>query len=170
MIIDIQKIPVKGLRIIEDFNFASKELVEEDAVFLEPVHAEIEIKKIQSKIKIKGKISTKLNLTCGRCLSPYLYKVDSSFDLVFLPIENFELKEELETEDLEKLFYSNEEIDLSEIVLEQLNLSFPLKPLCSDECAGLCPVCGQRLKDKKCNCEIDKVDPRLKQLSLFKRG
>lgn len=169
MIIEIQKLPSKGLRVSEDFNFISSDLVEENAVFLQPVHAEVEIKKIQEKIRLKGKIITKLDLICGRCLTPFLYEVNSTFDLVFFPVEKFQLKEELDSEDLESLFYKDEQINLKEIVLEQLNLSLPIKPLCSNECAGLCPMCGQKLKEKKCKCEVDRVDPRLSQLNLFKK-
>ena len=34
--------------------------------------------------------------------------------------------------------------DLKDVVLEQLNLTFPAKPLCVPDCEGICAVCGVR--------------------------
>ncbi|MFQ6084155.1 MAG: DUF177 domain-containing protein [Candidatus Aminicenantia bacterium] len=167
MIIEIQKLPPQGMKISEDFEFISSELVEQEAVFLDSVHSKAEIKKIGDKIIIRGEIKTRLNLLCSRCLSPFDYPIISSFDLIYLPVEKFELKEELEIEDLENLFYANDQIDLKQIILDQLNLSIPLKPLCSEECQGLCPICGQELKNGQCGCEVDSVDPRLQKLTFF---
>ncbi|MBQ2889991.1 MAG: DUF177 domain-containing protein [Clostridia bacterium] len=38
--------------------------------------------------------------------------------------------------------------------------SIPLQFLCSEECKGLCHVCGINLNKNKCNCEDEVYDPR----------
>lgn len=167
MIIDIDRLPVDGLEISRDFEFFNSELVEEEAVFLEPVHTEIVIRRVGEEIFLKGKISTSMSFICCRCLSPFEIYIGSGFDLAYLPEELEEAKEQLETEDLYKNFYYNQRVDIRNIILEQLNLTFPTRPLCSEDCPGLCPVCGKNIRDEGCSCDLNKNDPRFKKLKIF---
>jgi uncharacterized protein len=80
-----------------------------------------------------------------------------------------EEKEELAEEDLGKFFYYHQQLDLREVILEQLNLSLPLRPLCSEDCEGLCPVCGQLVQNGQCGCQVNLSDPRLEKLKSFLR-
>ena len=169
MIIDIDRLPKEGLKICRDLEFLNVDLVEESAVFLEPIHAELVVKKRGEEVFIKGRIKTCLSIICSRCLSPFDFAVDSNFDLVYFPEELDEVKEELDSEDINKLFYYSRQLNLREVVLEQLNLTFPLKPLCSSDCQGICPVCGQIIKEGKCSCIREESDPRLEKLKIFLR-
>jgi uncharacterized protein len=169
MIIDIDRLPKEGMKISKDFEFFSETLVEEDAVFLEPVHGELTITKIGEEIFIKGKITTRLSFVCSRCLAPFEFPVDSNFDLVYLPEEFEDLKERLEDEDVNKMFYYSSKIDIQEVVLEQLNLVFPPKPLCSQDCQGICPICGKVIQSGECSCETKSSDPRLEKLKSLIR-
>lgn len=169
MIIDIYKLPKEGLSVSKDFEFSSEVLVEENAVFLEPVHAEMTIKKGGEDVLIKGKISTRVSFVCSRCLGPFEFPIDSSFDLIYFPEELDEIKEQLEDEDMDKFFYSEAKLDVEEVILEQLNLAFPLKPLCSEDCQGICPVCGKVIDSGKCDCLMKNSDTRLDKLKIFIR-
>jgi len=128
MILDIDRLPREGLNISREFEFSSEEIIEENAVFLQPVHAEISVKKAGDEIFIKGRITTSLSFVCSRCLIPFEFPVNSHFDLVYLPEELEEPKEELESDDMNISFYYSRQIDLKDVVLEQLNLTFPLSP------------------------------------------
>jgi uncharacterized protein len=167
MLINVDKLPQEGLKVSKEFEFSSLDLVEESAVFLQPVRAEMKIKKVGDEIRIKGEIKTCLSFVCSRCLIPFKFPVDSSFDLAYLPEELDILKEELGTEDLNNYFYRDRQVDLREVVLEQLNLTFPVKPLCSEKCQGICPVCGKNQRDGKCRCVIEDSDPRLQKFKSF---
>ncbi|MBN1273669.1 MAG: DUF177 domain-containing protein [Candidatus Aminicenantes bacterium] len=167
MIIDIEKIPQEGLKISREFEFPSTDLVEESAVFLRPLHADLHIKMIGDEIIIKGTITTCVSFICSRCLVPFEFPIDSKFDLIYFPEERDEFKEQLEKDDLGRLFYHSQNIDLEEIVLEQLNLSFPVKPLCSKNCQGICPVCGKLIQSGECVCVKEDSDPRLDKLKYF---
>ena len=169
MIIDIDRLPREGLKISRDFEFFTESLVEENAVFLQPVHAELTVNKAGEEIFIKGKISTCLSFVCSRCLIPFEFPVDSSFDLVYVPEELEEMQDHLKDEDINKLFYYGSKIDIKEVVLEQLNLVFPPKPLCSADCQGICPVCGKIIQSGECSCETKSADPRLDKLKNFMR-
>ncbi|HDJ23054.1 MAG: hypothetical protein B5M54_01690 [Candidatus Aminicenantes bacterium 4484_214] len=167
MIIDLERIPKEGLHVDRYFELENGELVEEEAILLEPLHAQIDLCKQGQEISIKGKITTVISFICSRCLAPFEFKVDAEFDLVFLPEELFELKEELSDDDLDLFFYFQNQINLREIVLEQLNLTFPMKPLCSPDCQGICPVCGQIISEGNCHCQQNLTDPRLEKLKTF---
>jgi len=169
MIIDVERIPVDGLTIVKDFEFSPGELVEENVVFLAPVHIEAEIRKTGEEIIIKGRMTTRLNFVCCRCLNPFEVPVNSVFNLAFLPEELEIVKEQLETEDMDKIFYRQGGIDMDSVILEQLNLTFPLRPLCKEDCQGICPVCGKQLKDGACSCTASESDHRLEKLKTFLR-
>ena len=169
MIIDIDRLPEKGLKVRQDFDFLSIDIIEESAVLLEPVHADLTIKKVAEEIGIKGKIKTCLSLTCSRCLAPFEFPIDARFDLIYLPEELDVVREELNSKDINKLFYYSRKLDLKEVVLEQLNLIFPVKPLCSENCQGMCPVCGKIINNGECSCVRSDSDPRLEKLKIFIR-
>lgn len=169
MIIEIDRLSEKELKISKNFEFLSTDLVDENVVFRKPVHADISVNRIQDEIFIKGRITTQLSFICSRCLSPYEIPVDSKFDLVYFPEELEDLGDQLEEEDMNRLFYMSPVIDLLDVVLEQVNLTFPIKPLCSKECQGLCPVCGKSEKDGECHCVKHDSDSRLDILKIFLR-
>jgi uncharacterized protein len=169
MVIDIDKIPKEGLAVSRDFEFLNVDLVEENTVFLAPAHAECTVSRIGDEIWIKGKLTARLSFVCSRCLSPFEFPVDASFDLVYLPEELDMMKEELEEGELGYAFYHDNQIDLREIILEQLNLTFPLKPLCSHDCEGICAVCGKVRRNGDCGCQVKEEDPRLRNLKKFVR-
>ncbi len=167
MLVDVDKLPKDGLKLSRDFDFPSLELVEENTVFLRPVHADVALKKIGDEVWVKGRITTCLSFVCSRCLAPFEFPVDSKFDLVFLPEEFHEYKDELDDEDIDKLFYQNRQIDVREVVLEQLNLTFPAKPLCSENCEGICAVCGQIRRNGNCGCAVEESDTRREKIKIF---
>lgn len=169
MVIDIDNIPKEGLSVSRDFDFLNVDLVEEDAVFLAPTHAEAVVRRVGEEIWIKGRLTACMSFLCSRCLTPFDFPVDVSFDLVYLPKELDLMKEDLEEEDLSRDFYHNNQIDLREVILEQLNLAFPLKPLCSEDCEGICAVCGQVRRNGDCACLVKEKDGRMKKLKNFLR-
>ena len=89
-----------------------------------------------------------------------------TFDLRYQPhAENTgEGEREIEEDDLTTAFYENDEIDLGQLMREQFYLALPMKPLCRDDCKGLCPVCGTNLNQGTCDCKRDWEDPRLAAL------
>ena len=167
MLINVDRLSKEGLTVSKNFEFLSLDLVEENTVFLQPVHADLVIKKVGEELRIKGSIKTCLSFVCSRCLMPFKFPVDSKFDLVYLPEELDMIKDELQSEDLDDFFFYDRQIDLKDVVLEQLNMTFPFKPLCSAECQGICPVCGKNQRLGKCGCVVKDADPRLQKLKLF---
>ena len=76
----------------------------------------------------------------------------------------------VEEDDLTTAFYENDAIDLGQLMREQVYLSLPMKPLCRDDCRGLCPVCGTNLNLSVCHCAREWDDPRFAALKALKGG
>lgn len=142
-----------------------------------PVDLAFDIFKDKDQFRLAGTVKTVLELPCSRCLEPFTWPVDASFDLRYLPhAENsakaapggrgprMEVDEEIEEDDLSTAFYENDEIDLGQLMREQFLLSVPMKPLCSEACHGLCTVCGTNLNRSTCDCKRDWDDPRFAAL------
>lgn len=131
-----------------------------------PVKLAFDIHKDKSTFRLVGSTETTLEVPCSRCLEPLTLPVHASFDLRYQPhstnVGNDE--EEIEEDDLTTAFYQNDEIDLGQLMREQFYLALPMKPLCSENCKGLCPVCGTNLNTGNCDCKRDWEDPRLAAL------
>jgi uncharacterized protein len=170
MRIDIDKLPPEGLRISRDFDFHASDLVEEEAVFLQPAHAEVTVGKVGDEVAVKGRISARLSIPCSRCLTSFEHRVDSTFDMIFLPEEPSEAREELSEDDMDRGTLFDGTLDLEAVILEQLNLTFPSKPLCSKDCEGICPVCGKIRRESGCGCSVREDDARLSKIKNFIKG
>ena len=60
---------------------------------------------------------------------------------------------QLKLEEIGLLLFKGEEINLQQGLQEQIVMTFPLQPLCAQDCKGLCPQCGSDLNLKACGCE-----------------
>jgi uncharacterized protein len=167
MLIDIDRLPKEGLHLSRNFDFPSMDLIEENAVFLEPVRAEVFIRLVGEEVFVQGRITAKLSFICSRCLTPFEFPVDSAFDLVYLPEELDALADGLNDEEIDRMYYRDRQLDLRTVILEQLNLSFPAKPVCAEICEGLCAVCGEIIQVGKCSCFVREDDPRLSALKTL---
>jgi uncharacterized protein len=121
------------------------------------------------RYRVRGHVNGELQLTCGRCLEPFTMPVAGTFDLRYVPrSENVgEGEREVGEDDLTTAFYDDDQIDLSELISEQFHLALPMKPLCAEDCKGLCPQCGTNLNTGTCNCTDTWEDPRLAPLKAL---
>ncbi len=134
-----------------------------------PVTVGLDVLKSNREFRLVGRVSTLLELACSRCLEPFTFAVDLPFDVLYLPhTENTgDGEKEIEDDDLETAFYRDDTIDLGQMMKEQFCLALPMKPLCREACAGLCPQCGANLNESTCTCRADWVDSRLEALKAL---
>jgi uncharacterized protein len=134
-----------------------------------PVDLRFKVYKDKDRFRLVGGVATTLEQSCSRCLEPFRQPVDSAFDIRYLPqSENTGHDErEVEDDDLTDAFYRDEQIDLMQLMEEQFYLALPMKPLCGDDCKGLCPNCGTNLNEATCKCEVRWEDPRLAGLKAL---
>lgn len=124
------------------------------------------------QIRVVGKLQTPVALSCSRCLAFSESVVTSNFTIFFrkgAPQEAMEEEElQLEEQDLISATYSGDEIDLLHEIEEQIAMDIPLKPLCSNSCKGLCPVCGADQNQNDCGCKRDNFNLKFSKLKDFK--
>jgi len=150
---------------------AALELKDEEVEIAAPVALAFDIFKDKQQFRLTGTVKTTLTLRCSRCLESFTWPVDAAFDLRYQPhAQNTgEGEREVEADDLTTAFYEHDEIDLGQLMIEQIYLGLPMKPLCSEHCRGLCPSCGTNLNRGTCACETHWEDPRLAALKSLKR-
>ncbi|HYG59677.1 MAG TPA: DUF177 domain-containing protein [Symbiobacteriaceae bacterium] len=146
----------------------SVEAVGETISFDRPLEGQAEIWNVGDRLLVRAEVSGEATLHCSRCLTPFSYPLDVSFEEEFMegaPGDQVD-DEEVEVEQRTVTYYSGDEIDLSEPLRENALLELPMKPLCSKKCKGLCPTCGTNLNEGACTCveEAQVVDPRLASL------
>ena len=136
-----------------------------------PVRLEFELHKDKDRFRVVGSAVTELELPCSRCLEPFRMPVNAVFDLRYHPASEMSDEEEREVEedDLETSYYRDDQIDLNELLREQFYLALPMKPLCREDCKGLCPQCGTNLNTGTCECHVGWEDPRLAALRELKK-
>ena len=135
-----------------------------------PVKLAFDIYKDNDQFHLVGSVQTTLELGCSRCLDPFRWPVDAAFDLRYQPHaqNSGEGEREIEEDDLTTAFYEDETIDLGQLMREQVYLALPMKPLCGDECKGLCPTCGINWNKGTCECANQWEDPRFAVLQALK--
>jgi uncharacterized protein len=121
-------------------------------------------------ILVRGKLTGHLNLACSRCLESFTMPVDVDFDLLLAPgpSEAAGVDQELDQADLDVDYYRGEVVDLESILREQIILMIPLKPLCDDNCKGLCPKCGANLNVTTCQCRPEAANTPFAHLAKLK--
>ena len=139
---------------------------DDDFVVADGVSLALQIRKDGDKCRVVGRVQAVLRLTCSRCLDPFEVDNDLTVDLLYLPhsANQGEAEHEITEDDLSTAFYRDDQIDLVQMVREQFQLAVPMKPLCRDDCRGLCPVCGTNLNERRCTCDTRWHDPRLAAL------
>lgn len=127
--------------------------------FLKPVICKGSITNMGRRFSVEGLVQTSVAVACDRCLCPVEVTINCKLEENYAkPGEN---DEEVEN-------FSGETIDLLPAVLKVISLSLPMKVVCSDDCKGLCPVCGKDLNDGACGCDTSYIDPRFESLrTLF---
>lgn len=118
-----------------------------------------------------GTVRGAVHATCARCLKEYDLALDDRFSFVLTPRAAAGVaKARLTADDMALVTYEGDEIDVAPLVHEQAILALPTRPLCSEDCRGLCPACGADLNTGPCGCPPRDPDPRLAVLRALSRG
>jgi uncharacterized protein len=122
-------------------------------------------------ILVEGVLNTEVELTCSRCLEFFRCPLTLKITEEYFPTVDVVSGTPLPLPDELGCFTidENHELDLTEAIHQYALLAVPMKPLCRQDCAGLCPVCGQDLNLGECQCLPPEADPRwakLKQIGF----
>jgi len=149
----------------EAFAEFAEEKAEETAA---PMCFELSAYRMGEDLLLEGVAKGALTLECSRCLTRYSEAVEEPFRVILEPAGD-RVPAEPEAalalaqngiclgDELETGWYHGTLIELAAFFRELVVLALPAKPLCREECRGLCPQCGADRNTQTCTCE--KVNP-----------
>jgi len=156
MIIHVSELEEQGLR-IDDVDALATALPD-PTWRLESLTLEVEAD--GAEVFVRGRLAVTAPQTCGRCLEVFPARVDTPVDVRLVPKPAAADSVELGADDLDVDFYDNDELDLAHVVENEATLAMPMKPLCREDCRGLCPACGANRNVAPCTCAPRPLDPR----------
>lgn len=134
MKIEVNRVTQEGLKLSEGLNPSVLD-IESDIIKLGgQVEIEAEASRITNTVTVNLIINFTINTSCSRCLKELVMDCKKSFTLSHA------------------VSRPNDVIDLDPYIREEIILDFPIKPLCSDSCKGLCLICGKNLNEGGCTC------------------
>ncbi len=153
---------------VEALNATLASAATQDYEFVGPLQVHVTYSRSQMDLFFDGEVQGRARGTCGRCLESYPLDVAQEFSLVLTPATPLSGEIELAPGDLTQSFYEGPEIDLTPLMYEQIMLALPTRPLCGEECRGLCPQCGSNRNTGQCACVVETGDPRWSVLRNLK--
>ena len=103
---------------------------------------------------VVGSLSWEISVPCRRCAEPVAERTETSFDGRFVAAGNPKSNADSDLYDPEVFTLDRHgAIDLTDLLRETAIASISPNVVCRDDCAGLCPVCGNNLNDLNCGCE-----------------
>ncbi|HYG79167.1 MAG TPA: DUF177 domain-containing protein [Pyrinomonadaceae bacterium] len=162
MRIELDRLQETGDRFAHAYEPDELVLDEEHARLTEPPEVTGRVQASGREVRLRGRITARAEVDCDRCLKSVAVPVETEFDVTYVPEEDYGEggAAELQEEDMSLSVFDGETIDVDELVREQLLLALPSRALCTEECKGLCPVCGADRNAAACGCETEEVDPR----------
>jgi uncharacterized protein len=130
---------------------------------------------------LDGEVRGRVELECARCLTRYFHALREDFRLVLEPAGDRvpaepEAAAALErdglalSDELESGIFRGPEVELGAYLREVVALGLPVKPLCREDCRGLCPRCGADRNRESCGCADTKPDSPFAALAVLRGG
>lgn len=150
MKIEVRAIPPEGITLRAEEDPSRFDLREPGLELISPVDCRFHVRLTGGYLLGRGEITFMGRFTCSRCLEEFNRTIT---------ITDFQCR--LRIEDSGRL------IDLTDKIREAIILALPYKQLCSEECRGLCPICGINLNQGSCDCRTRRPDNPFSQLTGF---
>jgi uncharacterized protein len=133
-----------------------------------PVKVGLDVSRNGDEIVLAGRARVEAVLECARCLEEYSCALDGPVAVVVVVGEAPEGGVPAE-EDVLRVPGGSKYADITQQVRSELLVHIPLKPLCKEDCKGLCPRCGIDLNCDRCSCHARSADSRWDALKDLRR-
>ena len=136
------------------------------------VKGELTLIRSTNSILVQGRLNTQTEFSCSRCLRPFTLKLPLKIQEEFFPTIDIIAGMRLPKPEDPGSFTIDEHhvLDLTEAIRQYIVTAIPMKPLCKEDCAGLCSTCGKDLNLGKCDCKQEEMDPRWAELLKLKKS
>jgi DUF177 domain-containing protein len=107
-----------------------------------PLDLDLRLESVMEGVLVSGTARAQVTGECVRCLEPITSRLEVDIQELFAYPGN-----EHEGDETELARIEGELIDLEPAVRDAVVLALPFKPVCREDCPGLCSECGARLAD-----------------------
>jgi uncharacterized protein len=163
MFLSVKELEQRKVRFDETFEPGQIDFAGEDLEQCSPLRAAGGAEMLENsdgEVRVQGKYSVEMTAQCDRCLGSAHFPLEAQFDLYYRPASYVADKEEVEIDEGEAEigFYEGKGLSLLEILREQVILALPMQRVCSEDCKGICPVCGGNRNQISCDCKVESTD------------
>ena len=144
--------------------------IRDDVASVGAVSMALTIQQSGEEYFVQGSVAAPVAVECARCLVSFDLPLEGQVDFIVTTAEVREQQraEAVDSEDYVVVEGNTLVADLSDIVRQALLLELPMKPVCGDDCKGLCPQCGVNRNEVSCDCQAAEIDPRWEGLKKLK--
>jgi uncharacterized protein len=125
----------------------------------EVIELNLRLESVHEGILATGEVDSTAKAECSRCLEPLNLAVEVDFQELFA----YSLQQE------DDFLVQDEKIDLEQAITDAVVLSLPFKPVCSEDCLGLCSECGMKLAEDPEHVHQAQIDSRWSELESFRK-
>lgn len=125
--------------------------------FMTRASGRVRLMRSQEGVLVHAELVVHPTLECARCLSPFAMTLPLTIDEEFRPLRDPVSGEPVEADPDDFRIDPRHHLDLSEAVRQYEEAALPIQPICREQCAGLCPVCGQNLNERPCGHDAPMV-------------
>jgi uncharacterized protein len=137
----------------------------DEALEAHNVNGRVKVTRLQDGVLVQGDVDARVSVECSRCLDRIELPVEGTLEEQYLPTVDVETGMPVrrgadEENDLAFQIDPNHLMDLTEPVRQALLVAMPMKPLCQEDCAGICPQCGANRNEVDCGHVDEPADNR----------
>ncbi len=129
------------------------------------IRVELTIQKTGEEFFCQARVVGQVTLECARCLAEFPTELVGRTNFIVTD-DKVRVAGKMDEDSEEYVQMSGEMVaDLGDFVRQELLLALPMKPVCDENCKGLCPNCGTNLNVSSCSCKVQPTDSRWQGLS-----
>jgi uncharacterized protein len=132
-----------------------------------PVELDLRLEAVMEGVLVSGSASAELVGECARCLEPIEEMTHVRFQELFVYDDVRHDPQDADLDD-EVSRLEDDLLDLEPLLRDAVVLALPFRPLCEEDCPGLCIECGARLADDPEHAHEEPIDPRWAGLTALK--
>ncbi len=156
--VSLRDVPPEGLRVACAVSREDLRLAEKDPGIKDVLALTAYVYAGETDCRVDGELHGVLIHECVRCLELFDRPADILFRAVYQDPERRGAGDAGDGDEADDVYpMVTARVDLHDALREHVILSAPMQPLCSEDCRGLCQVCGQNLNTAACACEEVKV-------------
>ncbi|MDQ3616042.1 MAG: DUF177 domain-containing protein [Actinomycetota bacterium] len=121
-----------------------------------PVEFTLRLEAVMEGVLVTGTAQAVLDGECARCLENIRDETVAEFQELFV----YEERDARAHAGDDEARLEGDLIDLEPLLRDAVVLTLPFRPLCRDDCPGLCTECGATLADEPDHQHDEAVDPR----------